>query len=295
MMSRLMLSKLWLTSAIITLLGFVAGASAQPAAPPDFWAGEGGWVHGAGATFPPIAGGPSPVVQDPAYPFISQGATWRLGDVSNPNLKQWAKDIMKKDNDEIRHGKIEFQARSSCLPSGVPNMFLPGNALLVLQTPKQVVMIKQGGQEVRHIYLNVPHRANVIPSWFGDSVGHYEGDTLVVDTIGLNDKTFVDDFLTPHTDKLHVVERLRLTDGGKGMLVDLHVQDEGAFAMAWDAIQRYRRVEPGVAEHNLVIENDATSGRGVAGPLIEYICAENPISYFGKDAIPLPQADKPDF
>jgi hypothetical protein len=56
---------------------------------------------------------------------------------------------------------------------------------------------------------------NPKPSWYGESVGHYEGDTLVVDTIALNDKTFVDNYRTPHTDKLHVMERWKLTDGGK--------------------------------------------------------------------------------
>jgi hypothetical protein len=99
---------------------------------------------------------------------------------------------MKKDADEIDHGKIAFQARSSCVPSGVPNIFLPGNPLYILQTPKEVVMIKQGNWEYRHVFLNVPHSANVKPSWYGESVGHYEGDTLVVDTIGQNAKTVVD-------------------------------------------------------------------------------------------------------
>ena len=70
-------------------------------------------------------------------------------------------------------------------------------------------MTSQFDHQYRHIYLNVPHSADIKPSWFGESVGHYEGDTLVVDTIGLNDRTFIDDYLTPHTDKLHVVERFR--------------------------------------------------------------------------------------
>ena len=76
----------------------------------------------------------------------------------------------------------------------------------------------------RHIYLNVPHSKTVKPSWSGESVGYYEGDTLVVDTIGITTRTFVDDYQTPHTDKLHVVERYRLVDGGKGMEVRLHIE-----------------------------------------------------------------------
>ena len=68
---------------------------------------------------------------------------------------------------------------------------------------------------MRHIYLNVPHSENPKPSWYGKSVGHYEGDALVIDTVGFNDKTFIDNFRTPHSDKLHAIERLRLVEGGK--------------------------------------------------------------------------------
>jgi hypothetical protein len=76
-------------------------------------------------------------------------------------------------------------------------------------------MIYSGDQQIRHVYLDMPHSANPKASWYGESIGHYEGDTLVVDTIGLNDKTFVDNYRTPHTEKLHVVERWTLLDGGK--------------------------------------------------------------------------------
>src|SRR5882672_933524 len=240
-MSRSVLSKLYLAGGIFVSLGLVASAGAQPTSPPDFSAGDEGWVHSVGSTFPPVPGSASPVVQDPGHLFISQGASWRIGDLSNPNLKPWVKEVMKKDNDEIDRGKIAFQARSSCLPSGIPNMFLPANALLVLQTPKQVVMIKQGGQEVRHIYLNVPHSAKLEPSWYGESVGHYEGDTLVVDTIGQNTKTVVDAFRTPHTGKLHVVERWHLINGGKGLEVNITVDDPDTFNQPWSTNVRHVR------------------------------------------------------
>ena len=104
-------------------------------------------------------------------------------------------------------------------------------------------MIYSGDQQVRRIYLDVPHSANPKPSWYGESVGHYEGDTLVVDTIGLNDKTFVDNYRTPHTEKLHVVERWRLIDGGKTLEVNVTVEDPDTFNEPWSAIQRYRRVQ----------------------------------------------------
>ena len=105
-------------------------------------------------------------------------------------------------------------------------------------------MIYSGDEQVRHVYLDVPHSANPKPSWYGESVGHYEGDTLVIDTIGLNDKTFIDNFRTPHTEKLHVVERFRLVDGGKVMQVNITFDDPDAFYQSWSGIQRYRRVHP---------------------------------------------------
>ncbi len=270
-MSALSVSKLCRAGVILVSLAVVPGAIAQPVAPPDFSAGNTGWVHDGGATFPPVEGAPSPVVQDPAHPFISQAASWRIGDLSNPNLKPWVKEVMKKDNDEIHRGKIAFQARSSCVPSGIPNMFLPGNGLHIIQTPTKVVMFKQGNWELRHIYLNVPHSANVKPSWYGESVGHYEGDTLVVDTIGQNTKTFVDAFRTPHTEKLHVVERWRLIDGGKGLEVKITVDDPDAFNQAWSTYVHHERARV---------------------PLVEDICAENNMNLFDYH---MPVAETPDF
>jgi hypothetical protein len=123
----------------------------------------------------------------------------------------------------------------------------------------------------------VPHSADPKPSWYGESVGHYEnGDTLVVDTIGLNDKTYVDNYRTPHTTALHTVERFRILDGGNTLEVNVRVEDPGAFAMPWNAVQRYRRVEEDT-------------------PLHEMVCAENNTDHFNQGLVPMPQADHPDF
>ena len=162
-----------------------------------------------------------------------------------------------------------------------------------MQTPKMVVMIWQADHVVRHVYLDSPHSTRVKTTDFGESIGHYEGDTLVVDTIGLNSRTFVDNYHTPHTDQLHVVERFRMTENQKVLEVNVHVEDPGAFTSPWNAIQRYRRVEPEKAENpdpfNLV------SSTSAAGPLIEASCAENPNSLMGAEALPIPQAKIPDF
>jgi hypothetical protein len=136
-------------------------------------------------------------------------------------------------------------------------------------------MIWMQDHQVRHIYLDVPHSPELQPSWFGESVGRYEGDALLVDTVGISRRTFVDNYLTPHTDQLHVTERFHIVDEGKTLEVNVHVEDPGAFATPWNAIQRYRRVQQ--------------------GPMMEVECAENNGDMFNQGLDPMPEAAKPDF
>ena len=89
----------------------------------------------------------------------------------------------------------------------------------------------------------MPHSANPKPSWYGESVGKYEGDTLVVDTIGLNNKTFVDNYRTPHTEKLHVVERWRMIDDGKTLEVEMTIEDPDTYNQPWQAMLRFERAQ----------------------------------------------------
>jgi hypothetical protein len=126
-------------------------------------------------------------------------------------------------------------------------------------------------------------------------VGHYEGDTLVVDTIGISEKTLVDNFATPHTAQLHTIERYRMSDDHLRLEVRLHVEDSGAFTTPWDALQRYRRVEPRIAEPQKAT-GDFLSALGDAGPMLESSCAENPHGLFDlPGTLPIPQANTPDF
>jgi hypothetical protein len=228
-------------------------AAAQTPSVPDFSSNDTGWISIGGGEFVAVPGSPKPVTQDPAYRYVpnntSEQPTYRISDISNPNLKQWAKDVMKKDNDEILKGKIGYTARSSCKPAGVPDFsFFGVRPHYFLQELKKVTIVYSGDAQVRHVYLNVPHSANVNPSWYGDSVGHYEGDTLVVDTIGMNDKTFIDNYRTPHAEKLHVVERFKLANGGQNLEVAVHIEDPDTFNQPWDAIQRFRKVQQTMVE-----------------------------------------------
>ena len=251
-MSRWTLRASLLAGGMIAALT-VAGASGQTASPPDFSSDLTAWAGGIGVDYTPVPGSPSPMRQDPAHPFVPNGTgkqpTYRIGDLSNPNVKQWAKDVMKKDNDEVLAGKIAYTPRQSCMPAGVPGFIMyGGGTTYFVQTPKEVVMIFDGDMQVRHVYMDVPHSKNPKPSWYGESVGHYEGDTLVVDTIGQNAKAQVDSYRTPHSDKLHVVERWRKIDNGNGLEVEVTIDDPDTFNQPWKGVRRYRHAQQQVNE-----------------------------------------------
>jgi hypothetical protein len=263
-----------------------------------------GWVSMLGGLKPP-GSGPGPVMDDPAHPTIDNNEfrltgkqpTLPVADLSNPILQPWVREALRKRNERVLAGEPVFGPRQSCWPRGVPGFLNEGGfqPMFIIQSAKEVIMVAQAdNHQRRHIYLDVPHSASVKPSWFGESIGHYEGDTLVVDTIGITTRTFVDDYQTPHTDKLHVVERFRMTDDGKGMEVSLYVEDEGAFTTPWRAIQRYTRAEPRVAEREVPVANDGTSAVGEAGPLLEGYCSDMQ-TRFEYEKEPIPQAVTPDF
>ena len=134
-----------------------------------------------------------------------------------------------------------------------------------------MTMIFSGDAQVRRVYLDVPHSPGLRPSWYGESVGHYEGDTLVVDTIALNDKTFLDNYRIPHTEKLHVMEHYKLIDGGQTLQVTFRVDDPETLYQPWSAIGKLRRVRI---------------------PMDEEVCAENNPNLFDYH---IPVASKLDF
>ena len=239
----------------------------------------------------PVEQAPRPVAADPAHPYIPNAieylsarpnlkvveqSTFPVADLTNPILQPWVRDELRKLNERVLRGEPVFEHRASCWPAGVPAFLLAVvNPIFFIQTPKQVTIISQADHMVRRVHLNVAHSPQPTPSWSGESVGHYEGDTLVVDTIGLNAKTYVDIYRTPHSDRLHVIERFRLIEDGKTLEAEIYVEDPGAFTTPWRGTQRF-----------------ALSERG---PLLEAVCAENNANYFNYDVDPMPVADRPDF
>ncbi len=272
----------------VTML--VAGASAQPGEEriPSFASAQFGWITTHDDWLDPPPGfGHGPIHSDPAYPYLGsvegsrfgKNSNVRLADSKDPVLKAWAQEQMRKSNDEVLTGQREepFSAQASCSPGGVPGQLLyPFEPLYFIQTPKEVWMIWQRDHMVRRVFLDRQHSTNLKPSWFGESIGHYEnGDTLVVDTIGLSTHdSYLDNFRTPHTEQEHVIERFTIAPDGKTMTAIVRVDDPGTF------------IEP------LTMKQVWFKGNG---PMEETVCAENNADFFRHNIFPTPQAISPDF
>jgi hypothetical protein len=228
--------------------------------------------------------GRGPIRPDPAHPLHGNRdgpgqVTPHIGNTKDPVLKPWAAKQMQDSNEDVLSGKrgLPFSSQSACYPGGVPEQLLtPAEPFYFIQTPKEVWMIWETDHMVRRIYMADRHSETVKPSWFGESIGHYEnGDTLVVDTIGLQaHNSFLDWFRTPHTEKLHVVERFKLAADGKSLEVLVRVEDPDTFNEPLYLRRRWNKVP---------------------NQLLEMVCAENNGDHFGKSLFPVPQADKPDF
>ena len=255
-------------------------ASANNSAIPDFSSHRVMWDLTGGADLHTIPGdnGPGPIVGTKKYrPKIVDN----VAVTDNPILQPWAKKVMDDANQKVIGGVIPFKSASRCYPGGVPGVLLfPGEPMEIVQTPKEVLLLWKRDAQIRRIYMNVPHSKNPGYSWYGESVGHYEnGDTLVVDTIGLDDKGPLDNFRTPHTKQLHVIERFKLKNDGKGFDVLLHVEDPGAFTTGWNAMVSFERGNTQRTDH---WEED--------------ICAEEGDGLIPTpDLVPIPRATKLDF
>jgi hypothetical protein len=262
------------------------------------------WWHPSLPSFEPLASGPRPVtnrvrMKDSGVSDYSQ----LVGDYTNPILQPWAADVVKKHGDLSLAGVVFPNPANQCWPEPVPFIY-KNFGLQLLQQPHQITLLYEQDHEFRKIRMNQPHPAQVKPSLYGDSVGHFEGDTLVIDTVGIRaDRPYamIDLFGTPYTEKLHVVERYRLLDyadakdgldrdakenwrpgggggainrkyRGKHLQIHVTIEDPGVFTTPWSATITY--------------------GRG-STDWPETVCAENRFE-FGGDAH-VPTADKQDF
>jgi hypothetical protein len=157
-----------------------------------------------------------------------------------PPLRPWAAELLEKRIRDSEAGLAFATTKSECLPSGVPQlMFGPRTPLQILETPRQVTMLIEEFNDFRIILLDAKHQEDPDPTFMGDSVGHWEGDTLVVDTIGLIDRTTLDVPGMPHSDALHIVERIRRADKDT-LEVLVTIDDPKTFTHPWSAKTAFR-------------------------------------------------------
>jgi hypothetical protein len=273
----------------VLLLSTAIAAPDESKGIPKLASHEFGWQHNVEDwEDPPEGSGHGPIKNDPAYPYRSnaqgnasgEGATVRIVDTKDPILKPWAAAQMQKTNEEVFKAHetfVTFTAQSRCFPGGVPGQLLwPFEPFYVVQTPKIVYMLWQRDHWVRRIHMTDKHSENVKPSWFGESIGWYEnGDTLVVDTIGLQtNMSFIDNFRTPHSEKLHVVERFTVSPDGKSLSAIVTVNDPDTFNGPITLSKKWFRVDR---------------------PMEESVCAENNVDFFDQGLVPMPEAKAPDF
>jgi hypothetical protein len=243
-------------------------------------------LYGDGWLDPP-AGLRGPVRDHPDFPLqgntdraLGRQVTLAIGNYMDPVLKPWAAAQMRLSNEEVLSGKrgMPFLATSRCYPGSVPGQLLwTTEPFFFIQSPQTnvVYMLWERDSLSRRIYMTDQHSENVKPSWFGESIGRFENGDLVVDTIGLSTKmSFLDMYRTPHSEKLHVTERFRLTGDGKFLEAFVRVEDEDAFNEPIYMTARWRKQER---------------------VWREFICAENNGDRFGHNLFPLPEANTPDF
>jgi hypothetical protein len=282
-----------------TSAGAASSATPGGASIPDF---SGIWWHPSLPGFEPPASGPGPVTNRSRRGNGISNYDQLVGDYTNPILKPATAEIVKKFGELSLKGVTFPSPANQCWPEPVPYIY-KNFATQIFQQGDRITIIYEQDHEVRHVRMNQPHPARVTPSWYGDSVGHYEGDTLVIDTVGTRtDRPFamIDLYGTPYTEKLHVVERYRLLDydqakegldrdakenqragvgidrnfRGKHLQLTFTVEDPDVFTMPWTATITY--------------------GRG-SNDWPETVCAENIHEYYNNKDSDVPRADKPDF
>jgi hypothetical protein len=287
----------------VTLAAVASPAFGQKAPPSTAEMFTGIWWHPSLPSFEPLATGPKPVTNRIRFNGASDYNNL-VGDHTNPILKPWAADVVKKYGDISLGGDVAPNPANQCWPEPLPFIY-KNFGLQMLQNDNEITLLYEQDHEFRKIRMNQKHSEKVTPTFSGDSVGHWDGDTLVVETIGIKvDRPYamIDLFGTPYTEKMRIVERYRLLDyaeakdgldrdakenwrpgggggainrsyRGKHLQIHVTVEDEGTFTTPWSATITY--------------------GRGVT-QWPETVCAENRFEFGGKEAH-VPVAAKADF
>ena len=156
-----------------------------------------------------------------------------------------AQAVLDAERKDVQAGNVIFESQKKCLPDGVPNIMANEFALEFLETPDRVTILNEASTLPRSIYLEEKtHPKGLEPSWNGHSIGHWEGATLVVDTVNLNDKAHLANFLGIHSSTTHMVERFHVENGGQSLVGEYTFEDPRYLTKPWTGVIHYRRLPP---------------------------------------------------
>jgi hypothetical protein len=290
---------------VSAVLGSVSSAESGGVLAPDPPQGFAGlWSHPYLTGFEPPASGPGPITNMSRRPDGRANFQRLVGNWRNPVLKPEAAQIVKRFGDMSLNGTGYETPSNQCWPGGVPYVFWDF-LLEFLPEKDHITFVYRHGQEMRFIRLNSQHPANVKPSWYGDSIGHYEGsDTLVVDTVGIKRGPYamLDMYGTPFTDALHIVERYRLVDYAQAAdSIERNEKENTHAGGGWDYDPKFRgkvlQLTFTVDDPNVFITpwTATITYRPSVDPWPELICAENPHWFTMESESKIPTARKPDF
>jgi len=165
-----------------------------------------------------------------------------------PPFTPWAETEFKKADTKVNDPNL------ACLPHGIPRMMFVPLPMEILQVPDKVLILQEAGNQLRQIRLNREHPKDLDSTYNGDSIGKWEGNTLVVDTVGFNNVTWLDHVGLPHTEALHVVERIHRVDRNT-LVDDFTIEDPKAYTKPWTATQTYN-LKPGWEIAEYVCDNN---------------------------------------
>jgi len=258
--------------------------------------------------FEPMPSGPQPLRNLIRRPDGTGNAGQLVGDYHNPILKPEAAAVVKQKGELAAAGKGFPNAQDQCRAVAPPFTFAMQLSFQMLPKNNGDIAILYGqGDNVRHIRMNGTHPANPVPLPMGDSVGRWEGDALVIDTVGVRTDAFtsVDRFGIPQSDAMHVIERYRLIDGVLAKAAqDKYEKAEGIVGGG----ARFSGVNPDTGLRGLQLELTMEDPKVFTGPLTvlvtyrrlmtewqEGVCADNPVEHYKDEWIGLPKADLADF
>ncbi len=173
-----------------------------------------------------------------------------------PPLQPWAAELLEERIKMTERGEPYTNTIMECLPGGTPEMtFGSPYPAQIIESSGQVTILYEMYNHFRVIYMNESHPADPEPTYMGHSVGRWEGETLVVDTVGLTDRTTIDEVGMPHSEALHVIERYRRVDNNTLEII-VTLDDPRTFTQPWDTRVTYKAGAPGMKFIEFICENN---------------------------------------